>query len=280
MGMQVLQLYPPPHRERALHGLYLRHCLYNLGESGSPFVYANFVSSLDGRIALNASGTGGSYVPETLTTPSDFRLFLELLSQADCLITHGGYLRALSEKRLGNILQIGTTPETDDLSAWRASHGLTPQPAVVVASASLDFPLPDSIKQHAQTIHIATGRAADRQRVRYWKAKGYDVIYAGKGELVEGTPLVSALAGLGYKSVYLVAGPQMLDAMLRDRQLSRLYLTITHQVVGGESFHSLTPGPVLGPAGRLQLLSLYYDASYPAGAGQWFAQFNPLATIA
>jgi riboflavin biosynthesis pyrimidine reductase len=274
MEIQVFQLYPPPHQEHALNGLYLKHCVNDLGTSESPFVYANFVSSLDGRIALKETGNGRSYLPEGLTTPSDFRLFLELLTQADCLITHGGYFRALAEDRLGNILQIGLTPETDDLSAWRANHGLTQQPAVVVASASLDFPVPESIKQHNQTIHIATGRAADRQRVQYWETKGYKIIYAGKGKQVEGAALVRALAGLGYKSLYLVAGPRMLDSMLRERQLSRLYLTITHQLMGGESFHSLLPGPVLGTVGHLQLLSLYYDSNYPAGAGQWFAQFE------
>lgn len=274
--MHVFQLYPPPHQEHSVIGLYLKHCVHDLGTSESPFVYANFVSSLDGRIALKEASNGRSYLPENLTTASDFRLFLELLTQADCLITHGGYLRALAERRLGNILQIGLTPETDDLSLWRANHGLAKQPAVVVASASLDFPVPESIKEHNQTLYIATGRAADPQRVQYWKREGYDIVYAGKGKQVEGAPLVQALASLGYKSLCLVAGPRMLDAMLRDRQLSRLYLTITHQLMGGESFHSLLPGPVLGKVGHLQLLSLYYDPDYPAGAGQWFAQFeNP-----
>ena len=279
MGIQVFQLYPPPHQKHAVNGLYLEHRVHEVGTTDSPFVYANFVSSLDGRIALKEASDGSSYLPENLTTPTDFRLFLELLSQADCLITHGGYLRALAEDRLGNILQVGLSSDTEDLSAWRASNGLSRQPDIVVASASLDFPVPESIKQHNQTMLLATGRGADRQRVEYWETQGYQVIYAGNGKQVEGAPLVRALGGLGYKSLYLIAGPQMLDAMLRDRQLSRLYLTITHQLIGGVSFYSLLPGPVLGTVGHLQLLSLYYDSNYPAGAGQWFAQFeNPSST--
>ena len=60
-----------------------------------------FLSSLDGRIALEDVSQSTTYIPKHLTTASDFRLFMELHAQADCLITHGGYMRALSEGRLG-----------------------------------------------------------------------------------------------------------------------------------------------------------------------------------
>ena len=140
MPTKILKLYPPPHAELPLKGLYLQHCVHTLGTPETPFVYANFVMSLDGRIALEETLDAQSYIPDNLTSDSDFRLFLELLAQADCLITHGGYLRALAERRLGNILQIGFSPETKDLLKWRKAQGLNSQPAVVVASESLEFP--------------------------------------------------------------------------------------------------------------------------------------------
>ena len=126
MENTLLQLYPLPGQKVSLQGLYLSHRVHTLGKTGNPFVYANFLSSLDGRIALEDSKSKVSYVPKYLTSPNDFRLFLELAAQADCLITHGGYLRALDEKRLGNILQIGTTSETNDLAEWRKKEGLSP----------------------------------------------------------------------------------------------------------------------------------------------------------
>jgi hypothetical protein len=67
----------------------------------------------------------------------------------------------------------------------------------------------------------------------------------------------------------------MLDTMLRQHRLRRLFLTLTHQILGGERFATLTAGSPLGAAGHLQLLTLYYDAALPRGAGQWFAQFEP-----
>jgi riboflavin biosynthesis pyrimidine reductase len=273
MTKKVFRLFPPPFEEVVLEGLYLQLNLHRLGAPESPFVYANFLTSLDGRIALEDS-SGQTYLPKSLTTPDDFRLFLELECQADCLITHGGYLRSLAQKRLGNILQVGLTETTRDLAKWREEQGLNPQPAVVIASASLDFPMPPSIREHGQACYIATGAQADPAKLDYWHNQGYEIILAGNGRMVEGDLLTRRLGELGYRTIYLIAGPHMLDTMVRDGRLERLFQTITHQLMGGESFRTLLPGPELGTFGHLKLLSLYYDPTSPSGAGQWFAQFE------
>lgn len=273
MSGAVQRLFPCPCEAVDLRGLYLGLNLHELGTPERPFVYANFLSSLDGRIALE-DAEGVAYLPKSLTTPDDFRLFLELEAQADCLVTHGGYLRSLAAGRLGNILQIGQRPESADLVQWRVDHGLRPQPAVVIASASLDFPLPDSIREHGQACYIATGRQADPAKVGHWRGEGCEVIFAGEGRRVEGAPLVDALGERGLRSLYLIAGPDMLDTMVRDGKLGRLFQTITHQLMGGLAFRTVSPGPEFGPGGHLKLRSLHYDPHAPDGAGQWFAQFD------
>ena len=111
MAPTLLQLYPQV-RDTPLRGLYLAHGLHELGLPGLPFVYGDFVTSLDGRIALRDPASDESYLPEALTSTSDLRLLLELHAQADCLITHGGYLRAIARKRLDDILQVGIQPAT------------------------------------------------------------------------------------------------------------------------------------------------------------------------
>lgn len=272
MSKTIFRLYPPPFEEVPLAGLYLQWQLHRLGSPESPFVYANFLASLDGRIALE-DASGQTYLPKTLTTPDDFRLFLELQCQADCLITHGGYLRSLAAGRLGNILQIGAHESGRDLLRWRLEQGLKPQPAVVIASATLDFTMPASIRAHGQDCYIATVAGADPAKAEYWRGQGYDVLYAGSGNLVDGAALTRQLGGLGFRSLYLIAGPHMLDTMLRTGRLGRMFQTITHQLMGGEFFRTLLPGPELGISGHLRLLSLYYDPASPNGAGQWFAQF-------
>jgi len=272
---QILQLYPEAGQAQALLGTYLAHRLHKLGSEMRPCVYANFVSSLDGRIALSNAEDGGSYLPTRLTSVSDWRLFRELQAQADCLITHSGYLRSLAAGKLDDILQVGVRDEDADLGRWRLENGLPVQPAVVIASASLEFPMPSSIKMHKQKVYIATGEKSDPIKIRRWRDSGCEVIIAGKKQFAEGAPLVSALAVLGYKSLYLIAGPQMLETMLRDCQLTRLYLTITHQIFGGKKFCSIFSGPELQSGGNLHMKSLYYDPHLPSGAGQWFAQFEP-----
>jgi riboflavin biosynthesis pyrimidine reductase len=271
----LLRLYPDPAEPVALTGCYLQLGLHRFGTPQAPFVYANFLSSLDGRIALAASD-GRPYLPRSLTNANDFRLFLELHCQADCLITHGSYLKELAAGRLGNILQVGLHEQGKQLSGWRSLQGLPDQPAVVIASASLDFPPPRAFLQPEQACYIATGQQARAERVAYWQDQGYPVLVAGTRREVEGGLLMDALGRLGYGRAYLIAGPGMLETMLRDGCLSRLFHTTTHQLLGGTDFRSLSPGPEYGRLGHLRLLSLHYDSSSPAGAGQCFAQFEPL----
>jgi riboflavin biosynthesis pyrimidine reductase len=274
VAANLLQLYPQA-REIPLRGLYLNHSLHQLGLPGQPFVYGDFVTSLDGRIALRGPA-GGDRLPEELTSQSDLRLLLEVHAQAECLITNGEYLRAIAEKRLDDILQVGTVPGHQDLALWRQAQGLRPQPAICVASASLDFPIPDSVGQHQQQVFVATGRQSSGARRSQLEREGFEIFIAGEGSYAEGRPLVEALGQRGFRSAFLLAGPRMLETMLRDRVLSRLYVTLTHRLLGGESFRSMIEGAELHTAGRLKLAALYLESQSSNGTGQLFAHFDPL----
>lgn len=275
MVASLLRLLPGPPQETTLAGLYLAQDLPTLGSAAAPFVYADFVCSLDGRIAQQDPVTGASRLPPALRNDSDFRLLLELIAQADCVITHSGYLRAIAAGELDDILQVGTQEATRDLADWRQAQGLSWQPAIAIASASLDFPMPPSLARHGQRVMIATGAAAAPDKVAEWHARGYEIIIAGQSRSVEGGALTRALGDRGFRSLFLLAGPRMLETMLRDGMLSRLYLTIVHRLLGGAPFHSLISGPELGVAGRLRLAALYQEATTDGGT-QWFAQFETM----
>lgn len=270
---KILRLFPGPTESVPLKGLYLQEDNHLKGSPEQPHVYANFLSSLDGRIALEDE-RGVPFLPKSLTTQDDFRLFLELHCQADCLITHGGYLRSLARGHLGNILKVGAHPLGADLVAWRSVQGLEAQPALVIASASLDFPCPDPWVAPGQKVLIATGYDADPFLVRSLELRGFEVIRAGIGKRVEGGALTAALGQRGYRSLYLIAGPLMLDSMMRCGRLSLLYQTMSHQLLGGEAFRSMVPGPIMHPFGRVQLERLHYDPDSGEGVGQWFSKFR------
>ncbi len=274
MMNMVLTLYPPA-AERPLTGTYLDEDIRELGTTRKPFVYANFVSSLDGRIAVIEPERAESFTLDEAASSADWRLFQELQAHATCLITHGGYLRALAAGKLDDILQVGVSEQSRDIGAWRAQHGLDRQPAVAIASTSLEFTLPPSLHAHSQPVFILTTAAASSERRKAWEKRGYPVIVTGDGNFVEGAAMVRAVGDLGYERLYLLTGPTMLQSVLRDRVLSRLYLTMTHQIVGGDHFHTLASGPLLGAAGGLKLRTLYFDPNAPKNCGQWFASFVP-----
>jgi riboflavin biosynthesis pyrimidine reductase len=275
MTPRLIELYPEPGRSRDLPGTWLEQRVHRLGRPGAPMIYGSFVTSLDGRIAIADPATGMLALPEAIVTRHDFRLLQELMAQADCFITHGGYLRAIKSGALDNILQVGNSRGTEDLAHWRTEQGFAGQPGIVVASATLDFKVPESVRDHGQRVTIVTVQSAPADRIRRLEREGYQVTMTGDGSHVEAAPLAGLVATLGYQSAYLAAGPRMLDTMLRQRRLGRLFLTLTHQIVGGERFATLASGAPLGPAGHLELRTLYYDSTLPEGAGQWFAQFQP-----
>jgi riboflavin biosynthesis pyrimidine reductase len=272
----LLPLFPLPGPAREVEGLYLGLRLHEQGGPGSPFVFASFVSSLDGRIASSDAADGGWTPLAGLASRYDFRLLQELLAQADCLVTHGGYLRALAAGHLGNVLQVNANGAASDLAAWRATNGLAPQPAIAIASASLDFVLPTSPREHGQKVYVATVPGADRARMQVLAEAGAELLVLGRDARVPGGALADALGARGHRALYLLAGPMMLEAMLRDGRLDRLFLTLRHRLLGGEAFQTMIHGPRLGAAGDLELRALYHDPGERGEVSQWFAELAPV----
>ena len=159
METNILQLYPGPAREIPLEGLYLDADLRRYSQDRQQaFVYANFISSLDGRIAVPHPSGDGMVVPESTSNPRDWRLFQELAVQADVLITTGRYLRDYADGLAQEILNVYDDPRFTDLAEWRAERNLSPHPALAVVSASLDFPIPPVLSQVERDIVLVTTR--------------------------------------------------------------------------------------------------------------------------
>jgi len=276
MSKQVKRLFPVPSAEYALQNLYLSNHAGNFygwhhKNTNKPLVVANFLSSLDGRIAVQPQDAA-MQLPKNLTSKEDFRLFLELYAQADCLITHSGYLRALDENRLGNILQLPNDPEFEALHEWRRQNGLKTQPDIVIASSSMNFPLHASLQNSGQKIYIATGKETEANKINKWKEQGFEILISGKSNYVEGAPLVQALHERNYKHLYLIAGPKMLHTMLEDQQLHKLYLSSSHQMLAGNAFTTLLEDNTLIDC-KLVLQSLFYDENSANNCGQFFSSY-------
>ena len=270
----IWQLYPTPAREVPLAGLYLRHDLRRLAEaSGRPFVYTNYVTSIDGRIAIPRPEGRGMMVPPDTANDRDWRLFQELAVQADVIISSGRYLRDYAEGRTQEILRIYDKPQFTDLGRWRAERGLPPYPDLAVVSGSLDFPVPPFLTQSGRKVIIITHGAADAERVRRLEAEAEQVIIAGERD-VSGGQAIAALGALGYRTIYMATGPRVHHLLLADNALDRLYTTVAHRLLGAQPFSSLVEGDLLRPAVGLRLIALYLDPYALDGLGQQFVCYE------
>lgn len=272
----VIQLYPEMQHGLKLKGLYLQPLADVTGESGSPLVYTNYISSLDGRIAIDHPVSGERGVPEHITNPRDWRLYQELAARADVLLVSARYLRELSQGKAQADVPVSDEPAFADLLEWRLQHGLAPQPAVVVLSASLDLPLGQLRALQHRRVYVATG-AKDSARpgtVRAIEACGAQMLYSGDASKVEGRRLVELLVEEGFRNIYSIAGPGVLETLVRARVLDRIYLTQVHRLIGGVSFDTLFEGHVLNPPADFNLHALYYDQYGADSCGQLFGIYS------
>ena len=265
--MNVTPLYPSTAGSLPLKGLRLRERL------PAPLLYSNFVTSLDGRIALGGPDRQTHSVPKETSNSRDWRLYQELGAQADVLITSGSLFRQIQNGEVCDVLPIGLKYE--DLRQWRTEHDLNAQPDIAIISGSLDLPL-DTLVGIAKDrrVRVLTGAQAAWKRKAALRDAGIDVIEAGAGARVEGQLLRDALVALGAQRMYSIAGPQVLHMLLAARVLDRLYLTLAGRVLGGAEFDTLCIGPTLEPAPKLKLADLHLDPEAPDGAGQLLATYD------
>ena len=270
----VIQLYPLPAAERPLTNLYLHHNLRRLNQSsGLPFVYANFVVSLDGRIAIPHPAGHSLTVPKAIANDRDWRLFQELTAQADIIISSGRYLRDYAEGKAQEILSVYDDPRYEDLGQWRAERGLPNYPDLAIVSGSLDFPIPAFLTQSGRKVLILTHGKSDKERRRKLEDEGAQIIVAGD-EDVSGRQAIDALGGRDYRTIYMATGPRVHHLLLADNALDRLYTTVAHRLLGGEPFSSLVEGDLLRPAIGMRLQAHYFDPHALDGLGQQFVCYE------
>jgi riboflavin biosynthesis pyrimidine reductase len=275
MQMPVTRLFPAPRRDLPLEGLYLDHGLYSRGRPGKPFVYSNFITSLDGRIAIASEASATHVVPAATANPRDWRLYQELAGQADLLVTSGRYFRQSLLGEAQDELPLGSAQAFDDIREWRSTQRLAPQPDIAIMSSSLNIPLATLEPYRARKIYVVTGEDADPGKIIDLENAGIVVIRAGDGIKVNGRRMLEELARHDYRSLYAIAGPAVFHTLLQSRSIDRLYLTITQQILGGESYDTLCRGALLEPAQGMHLVGLCHDPYAPGNAGQLLAIFEP-----
>ena len=275
MDEDILELYPDAGHRHRLHGLYLDQTLAHRDDADQPFIYSNFIASLDGRIALPGAGRHSHQVPPAIANARDWRLFQELAAQADLLITSARYFRQAASQEAQAELPLGTAAEFADLRDWRVAQGLSPQPDIAIFSASLDIPQSALNYYRERKLFLITGAAADPEKLARLTANSeLQVITCGTQARADATQLRSRLAAHGYRRVYAIAGPSVLHTLAAGAALDRLYHTTAHCLLGGTEFDTFVWGEELQPAVNMPLQAMYLDPRAPDGAGQTLAIYG------
>jgi riboflavin biosynthesis pyrimidine reductase len=239
---------------------------------GKPYIYSNYVASVDGRIAIPREDGSGMTVPKATANDRDWRLFQELAAQSDLIISSGRYLRDWAEGRAQEILRIDD-PRFADLREWRKERGLSHYPDIAIISGSLRFPVPDILSAGDRKVLVFTTDDADSERIAQIKSRAVQVIRCGQNG-VDGYEMARNMAALGYQSVFNSTGPKVQHLLLEGKVLDRLYLTYANKLLGGDPYSSIVEGPLLTPETNLHINTIYYDSFALDGLGQLFLSYD------
>jgi riboflavin biosynthesis pyrimidine reductase len=225
------QLLPGPdvvQMDELLAGL----ALASRAPADRPYVIANFVSSVDGRATFH--GQSGQLGDE-----GDLEVFRALRREVDAVLVGTGTLRA---EQYGRILKI---PESRER---RRTRGLAPEPLAVTMTRSGDIPLgiPLFAEPEAEVV-IFSGRDIDVSGV----AAAVEVVVGDPPD--PGAALRHLRAERGVRLLLCEGGPSLLAALVRERLLDELFLTLAPRLTGGGTGPALTTGPELPELRSMEL---------------------------
>jgi riboflavin biosynthesis pyrimidine reductase len=219
-----------------------------------PTVIANFVSTLDGVVALDRSGRSGGGDISGGFEPDRFVMGL-LRATADAVLVGAGTVRA-SRSHSWTPGQLHPT-SAPGYAAWRAMLGLaTPEPTTVVVTASGRLH-PEQLEQSVtpgQVLVVTTTTGADRLRAEL-RRPDVDIVAVADGRQVPVERLVELLRDRGLRLVLSEAGPTLFGQLLAAHLVDELFLTVAPQAVGRSD--------------HVQRLGLVDGVSFPPALAPW-----------
>jgi len=179
------------------------------------WVRANFVSSLDGAAYVDGRSGG-------LSGPADQQVFGVLRMLCDAVLVGAGTLRDEQYKALR---------PTAERRAWRAAHGRTPYPTLVVVSGGLAL-TPDHpalTNAPVRPVILTSERATADTRVALEKVA--DVLVRGE-DTVDLPAALDELEQRGLRRILTEGGPHLFGALTAAGLVDELCLTLSPLLAG------------------------------------------------
>ena len=199
-----------------------------------PTIVANFVSTLDGAVALGPGepNAGGGEISGF--SESDRFMMSLLRAAADVVVVGAGTVR-VGRRHIWTARYV-EPGLADSLAAWRSELGLAPQPTtiVVTASGSLDS-THAGLNDPEVPVIVATTRAGAANLAKLRLPRGMRVEIAGDEEHVSAAAVLEVVRGAGARLALCEGGPHLFGELLSAHLIDELFLTLAPQVVGRDA---------------------------------------------
>lgn len=209
---------------------------------GTQVLYSNFVSSLDGVVALGSHQSAGSVISGR--NQADRFLMGLLRAFADAVLIGAGTLRATPGHRW--------TPQHiyPDLAAsfaeLRSTLGRAQSPRLVLLTTTSDIDVSHvAVVDGATVVTASAGARTASERL----PDTCDVIEVGETGFVDVARAVAELRDRGYRSILTEGGPHVMGELVKHDLVDEAFLTISPVVAGrdGESRLGMVAGAELLP---------------------------------
>ena len=251
MNQIINKIYPQSKKAGCkANTVYLTPVISKINKIYKPLYYANFLKSLDGRIATYDKKNRRLLTPNSIKNKVDFSLFCQLHAQADCLVTNTHYINGLNKGYYGDILSLNDKY----LEKWRKKNKINQQ-KIIILSNSLDFPINKKLEKYKERIVILT-TSKNIKKLSHLEENGYEIIkYSGKN--ISENQLHKYVVRNKFKSVYFIAGPTIVEQMISKNLIDKLYLSTSVSMVGTENYDLVIRGNFLKKSIKLELIEMY-----------------------
>jgi riboflavin biosynthesis pyrimidine reductase len=188
-------------------------------------VYSNFVSSVDGVVALGSGFSAGSVISGKFD--ADRFLMALLRACADAVVIGAGTMRATP----GHLwTPAHVYPDfASSFTALREKLGRAPQPRLVVLTAEGDLDVNHPALQKGATI-LTTQRGAERIGGR--QPASCDVVILGRGKRFQVKRAIDELWQRGFKVILTEGGPHLVGELIANHLLDEAFLTLSPVIAG------------------------------------------------
>ncbi len=215
-----------------------------------PFVYSNFVTTLDGVVSLNVKGhaSGG----DISGFAAQDRMVMGLLRAiADAIVIGSGTLDA--DRHHVWTAEAIYPPLAREFRRLRAALGLTEAPrcVIVTGSGDIDLDAPLFTSGEMQVLVVTTSTGAQRLRAQAIPpAVSIHAARRGSGAIAARAILDAVCRGNVRQRVLVEGGPRLLGDFYAERLVDEQFLTLAPQVVGrdrDDRRFSLVMGQLFAP---------------------------------